>query len=109
MASRRVRLGDVPLWGRFRRVGDMPGWCVRVTEHDYCEEEDAEDARAAVARFPSRPGHEMYVDVGHLADLAAGPTDDFWFLTLWNRFYAFRDRDFARADKKDFLVPTETP
>lgn len=112
MASRRVRIGDVPLWGRFRRLGTSAalGWCVRVTEHDYCEEEDVEEMRAAVAQFPARPGREHYASVDRLVELALKPGDETLFhLAVWNRACAFRDEDFARADKKDFLVPLEAP
>lgn len=102
----RVRIADIPLWGRFRRLGSHPGlgWIVRMTERDYCDLEDVKDARKAVARYPTRPGPEMYKSVDQLLAL---PRKDFECLSLWNRFYSFREADFQRADKKDFIVPEE--
>lgn len=105
MRSRRVKLGDIPLWGRFRRVGAYQlSWVVRVTQHDYCEEKDVAAMQAAVARFPTRPGPEHYT-VDKLLESFRARDGAFDALAAWNRAFAFSDEDVRRADKKDFLVP----
>ena len=96
----RVMLTDVPIGGRFCRVGARPlGWCIRLTEEAYCEPEDLKEGLRAVARYPVRPGPEMYASVDQLL---AMPKKDMAHLVVWNRLYDFRVGD---KKGKGFLVP----
>jgi hypothetical protein len=109
MKSKRVRLTDIPVWGRFRRLGSYPGfgWCVRVNETRYCEEQDVSRAKEALEKYPTEPGDELFQDVDKLVDMCLNEGHNIHLLMAWNGFYTFQPEDFAKADKKHFLVPAE--
>ena len=109
MKSKRVKLKDIPVWGRFRRLGSYPGlgWCVRVNETRYCDSEDESRAREALKAYPTEPGMEMYEDVDKLVRMCLDEGHKMHLLMAWNGFYKFHPEDFAKADKKWFLVPVE--
>lgn len=82
--------------------GQCPAWFVRITEHDYCREEDSSQAREAVNLYSERPGREHYESVDQLLAL---PRERFNALSVWNRCYPFALRmDATRPGKKYFLV-----
>ena len=103
MKGRRVRLDEIPLGSLFRRWGasEFLGGCIRITDKDYCEEKDYEESKAVLKLYPKRPGTRAYRSVDALLAL---PREKFNALSCWNRYFAFQDRDFERADKKDFYL-----